>query len=51
MKETLHEPIDQALAVIESSAKQDGARQFVSFVLGPEGQQLLKAKGYSIPGQ
>jgi len=50
VKETLREPIDQALAVIESSAKQDAARQFVSFVLGPEGQQLLKAKGYSIPG-
>ena len=50
VKESLHEPINQALAVIESSAKHDAARQFVSFVLSPEGQQLLKAKGYSIPG-
>lgn len=49
VKESLHEPINQALAVIKSSAKQDAARQFVSFVLSPEGQQLLKAKGYSIP--
>lgn len=48
VKENLHQPIDQALAVLESSAKQDAARQFVSFVLGPEGQQFLKAKGYSI---
>jgi molybdate transport system substrate-binding protein len=49
VEENLHEPINQALAVIESSAKQDAARQFVSFVLGPEGQQLIKAKGYSLP--
>ncbi|MDQ1640236.1 MAG: molybdate transport system substrate-binding protein [Pyrinomonadaceae bacterium] len=50
VNENLHEPINQALAVIKSSAKQDAARQFVSFVLSPEGQQLLKANGYSLPG-
>jgi molybdate transport system substrate-binding protein len=49
VKENLHEPINQALAVVKSSAKQDAARQFVSFVLSPEGQQLLKGKGYSLP--
>jgi molybdate transport system substrate-binding protein len=49
VEENLHEPINQALAVLQSSAKQDAARQFVSFVLGSEGQQLLKAKGYSLP--
>jgi molybdate transport system substrate-binding protein len=50
VKESLHHPINQALGVVESSAKQDAARQFVSFVLSPEGQQLLRAKGYAIPG-
>jgi len=49
VKENLHQPINQALAVLESSAKQDAAQQFVSFVLSPEGQQFLKAKGYLIP--
>ncbi|MEO7971085.1 MAG: molybdate ABC transporter substrate-binding protein [bacterium] len=48
VEENLHRPINQGLGVIQSSAKQDAARQFVSFVLGPEGQQLLKAKGYSL---
>jgi molybdate transport system substrate-binding protein len=48
--ESLHRPIDQALGVIQSSAKQEAARKFVSFVLSQEGQQLLKEKGYSIPG-
>jgi molybdate transport system substrate-binding protein len=50
VKESLHRPIDQALGVIQSSTKQEAARQFVTFVLSPEGQQLLIAKGYSIPG-
>ncbi len=50
VNESLHRPIDQALGVIQSSAKQEAARQFVSFVLSQEGQQLLKEKGYSIPG-
>jgi molybdate transport system substrate-binding protein len=49
VEESLHQPINQGLAVIKSSAKQDEARQFVSFVLSPEGQQLLKSKGYSTP--
>jgi molybdate transport system substrate-binding protein len=50
ISESLHRPINQALGVIKSSAKQDAAKQFVSFVLSPEGQQLLMGKGYSRPG-
>jgi molybdate transport system substrate-binding protein len=50
VSEGLHRPIDQALGVIQSSAKQEAARRFVSFVLSEEGQQLLKENGYSIPG-
>jgi molybdate transport system substrate-binding protein len=50
ISESLHRPINQALGVIKSSTKQEAARQFVAFVLSPEGQQLLIAKGYSIPG-
>jgi molybdate transport system substrate-binding protein len=49
VSESLHRPIDQALGVIESSTKQATARQFVSFVLSPEGQQLLSKNGYSSP--
>jgi len=50
ISESLHLPINQALGVIKSSAKQDAAKQFVSFVLSQEGQQLLTGKGYSRPG-
>jgi len=47
--ERLHEPIDQALAIVKASSKQDMARRFVNFVLGDEGQAILQQYGYSKP--
>lgn len=47
--EKLHQPIDQALAIIKASGKQDMARRFVDFVKGTEGQAILKQFGYSNP--
>ncbi len=44
--EDLHRPIDQALAVVKSSANQDAAQRFVDYVIGPEGQKLLANYGY-----
>ncbi|MGB7923462.1 MAG: molybdate ABC transporter substrate-binding protein [Pyrinomonadaceae bacterium] len=46
LDERLHQPINQALAVIKSSEKQEAARRFVSYVLSPEGQSLLERYGY-----
>jgi ABC-type molybdate transport system substrate-binding protein len=40
--ERLHEPIDQALAIIKALAKQDMARRFLNFVLGDEEQTILQ---------
>ena len=42
----LHQPIDQALGVVRASTKQDAARQFSAFVLGSEGQAILRKYGY-----
>jgi len=42
----LHRPIDQALGIMKSSSQQAAARQFVDFVLGSEGQEILAKKGY-----
>jgi len=44
--EHLHQPIDQAIAVIKDSPYQEAARQFVDFVLSTEGQTLLERYGY-----
>ncbi|HZT57128.1 MAG TPA: molybdate ABC transporter substrate-binding protein [Pyrinomonadaceae bacterium] len=47
--ESLHAPIDQAIAVVRASKKQAAARRFVEFVTGEEGQSVLKSFGYSSP--
>jgi molybdate transport system substrate-binding protein len=44
--ERLHQPIDQAIAVIKDSPRRAAAERFVSFVLSPEGQALLERYGY-----
>lgn len=47
--EHLHQPIDQALAVIKASGKQEAARRFSAFVLSAEGRALLERYGYRQP--
>jgi len=49
VSEESHQPIDQALGIIKDSPKHAAARQFVAFLLSPEGQELLTKKGYSKP--
>jgi len=45
----LHAPIDQAVGVVRASKRQDAARRFVEFLLGEEGQSVLKSFGYDAP--
>jgi molybdate transport system substrate-binding protein len=47
--EKLHQPIDQALAILKASGKQEPARRFVDFVLGSDGQAILQQYGYRNP--
>jgi molybdate transport system substrate-binding protein len=47
--ERLHQPINQAIAVLKASAKQDNARRFVSYVLGEDGRAILRKYGYKDP--
>jgi molybdate transport system substrate-binding protein len=47
--EKLHAPINQAIAVLKSSQKQDAARRFVDYVMGEKGQELLRRYGYDRP--
>lgn len=44
--EQLHEPIDQALAVIKSTRNEAEARGFASFVTGPRGKEILAKYGF-----
>ena len=45
--ESLHAPIDQAIAVIRGTSKVDLARKFVDFVTGAAAKQVLQRYGYS----
>lgn len=47
--EGLHQPINQAIAVVKESRKQDAARSFIIFVTSQEGQALLEHAGYHKP--
>ncbi|HWT00189.1 MAG TPA: molybdate ABC transporter substrate-binding protein [Pyrinomonadaceae bacterium] len=45
--ERLHQPINQALAVVKDSPHHDAAQAFATYVLSPEGQALLERYGYT----
>jgi molybdate transport system substrate-binding protein len=47
--ESLHQPIEQALAVVRDTKNEELARRFVAFVRGPEGRTVLEKYGYSVP--
>ena len=49
LAETLHEPLDQALGVVQSSDHRDGAQRLAHFILSPRGQTFLRLAGYTLP--
>jgi molybdate transport system substrate-binding protein len=48
--EDLHQPIDQTLAVLASSAHQNEALEFVDYLTGGTGGDILKKYGFLLPG-
>ncbi|CAN5409346.1 molybdate ABC transporter substrate-binding protein [soil metagenome] len=49
--EQLHQPLDQALAVVRGSANEADARRFAALVTGEEGRAVLRRYGFGIPGE
>jgi len=47
--EELYKPLNQALAIINSTKNESGARQFSDFVRGPEGRAVLSKYGFEFP--
>lgn len=47
----LHNPLNQALAVIKSTPHEAAARAFIDFVNGPEGRPAMKKYGFLLPGE
>jgi molybdate transport system substrate-binding protein len=46
---SLHEPLDQALAVTSTSAHPQLATQFSDYIIGQEGRAILKKYGFVVP--
>jgi molybdate transport system substrate-binding protein len=44
--EELHQPIDQALAVIKTTKNEQGARAFAGFISSPQGKAIMKKYGF-----
>lgn len=44
--EELHQPIDQALAVIKSTKNEEAARAFAAFISSPQGKAIMKKYGF-----
>lgn len=49
--ETLHEPIDQALAVIAATDHEPEARAFAEFVNSGQGREIMRRYGFVLPGE
>lgn len=49
--ERLHEPIDQALAIVAASSHQSEAQRFIAFLTGEKGREILSKYGFAFPGE
>ena len=48
---SLHDPLTQEAAVLESSKQPEAARDFLAFVTGPSAQPVMKRYGFLLPGE
>lgn len=47
----LHEPINQAMAVIRGTPHEKAARAFIALVNRPEGREIMRKYGFRLPGE
>lgn len=49
--EKLHNPLDQALAVIKQTNHEEQSRQFADFINSPQGRSVMRKYGFILPGE
>ena len=47
----LHEPINQAIAVVRGTRHEEAARAFIAFVNSATGREIMKRYGFRFPGE
>jgi molybdate transport system substrate-binding protein len=48
--QALYAPLDQELAVIKGTNNEAAAREFATFITGPQGRGVLQKYGFTVPG-
>ncbi len=51
ISDQLHQPLNQALAVIKSTRHETEARRFAGFINSPEGRPIRRKYGFVLPGE
>ncbi|MCX7779553.1 MAG: molybdate ABC transporter substrate-binding protein, partial [Negativicutes bacterium] len=49
--DSLHAPLDQAMAVVKGTPNEALAREFVRYVNGPQGRAIMKKYEFILPGE
>jgi molybdate transport system substrate-binding protein len=44
-----HSPLDQGAVILKSSKQQESAKQFLAFIKGERGQEIMKRYGFTVP--
>lgn len=47
----LHNPLNQAIAVVKTTQHEQAARDFIKFVNGEQGREIMKKYGFVLPGE
>lgn len=51
LDDSLHNPLDQALAVVASSSHQEEAKEFAAFINGEKGRPIMQKYDFVLPGE
>lgn len=46
---TAHPPLEQGAVILKQSTNQEGAKKFLEFLQGPEGQGIMRRYGFTVP--
>jgi molybdate transport system substrate-binding protein len=46
---TAHSPLEQGAVILKQSKNPEAARQFLEFMKGPQGQEVMKRYGFTLP--
>jgi molybdate transport system substrate-binding protein len=49
--EELHKPLDQALAVLKRTRREQQARKFIAFINSEQGRPIMRKYGFVLPGE